>query len=47
MSKECCGTCKYNQYDPVTHQWICTCDDSEYHKEWTDYGLICEEWKGK
>ena len=45
IEKECCGTCKYHQYENIRDGYVCCNDSSEYVADWTDYGHYCEEWE--
>lgn len=42
---ECCGNCKYHQYEDISQGWVCCNQDSEYVADWTDYTDSCEEWE--
>lgn len=45
--KECCGNCKYHQYEDISQGWVCCNQDSEYVADWTDYTDSCEEWESR
>ena len=34
---ECCGNCKYHQYEDISQGLVCCNQDSEYVADWTDY----------
>ena len=44
---EACGTCKHHLYEPIDCDWICTCDESDYLADWTDYNDSCECWEAR
>lgn len=44
---ECCGNCKYHQYEDISQGWVCCNQDSEYVADWTDYTDSCEEWESR
>ena len=44
---ECCGNCKYHQYEDISQGWVCCNKDSEYVADWTDYTDYCEEWESR
>lgn len=41
---ECCGTCKYHQFENITDGYVCVNDQSEYVTDWTDYNHCCDEY---
>ena len=43
--KQCCGTCKYHQFENVNDGYVCVNSDSEYCADWTEYSDCCEEWE--
>ena len=43
--KQCCGTCKYHQFENVDDGYVCVNIDSEYFADWTEYSDYCEEWE--
>ena len=43
--KQCCGTCKYHQFENVNDGYVCVNSDSEYCADWTEYSDFCEEWE--
>ena len=43
--KECCGNCKWHQYDDKYDDWLCCNSDSEYVADWTEYSDWCEEYE--
>ena len=47
MSKECCGTCKWHEYDKAGKDWVCVNDASENVADFTGYEDSCDEWEGK
>ncbi|WP_373829783.1 hypothetical protein [Bacteroides heparinolyticus] len=47
MSKQCCGTCKWHEYDKAGKDWVCVNDVSENVAEFTSYEDSCDEWEGK
>lgn len=42
----CCGTCKYGEYDRVDG-YVCVNDESEYLADFVEYGHCCEEFEPK
>ena len=44
---ECCGNCKYHQYEDISQGWVCCNKYSEYIADWTDYTDCCEEWESR
>ena len=44
MKEECCGTCKYHKCDENAG-WYCSCEDSEFYADYTDFDDGCEEYE--
>lgn len=44
--KQCCGTCKYGNYDPMK-DCVCVNIDSEYFTDFVEYDHTCEDWEEK
>ncbi len=42
---ECCGNCKWHEYEMASKDWACSNFESEYLELWTDYGHICDQWE--
>ena len=45
--KECCGTCRWHEYDTYGQDYSCVNDDSENAGYYTGYNDTCDEWEGK
>ena len=45
--KQCCGTCRYHEYEDFSQGYVCVNDESEYCADWTEYNDTCDEWEGK
>lgn len=45
MARECCGTCKYHEYEDITDGWVCCNCASEYVADWTDNEHWCDEYE--
>ena len=44
--KECCGTCKYGNYDKMDG-YVCVNADSEYVADFVEYEHCCDEYEEK
>lgn len=45
--KECCGTCKYCQWETVDEALVCVNDSSDYCTDWIEQDFCCEEWESR
>ena len=43
--EQCCGTCKYHQFENVNDGYVCVNSESEYCADWTEYEDSCGEWE--
>lgn len=41
-NNQCCGTCKYGNYDPM-QGYVCVNADSEYVADFVEYEHCCED----
>lgn len=47
MMYECCGKCKYHNYNRELGEWVCDNPDSEYYGVETFYDDGCREQEEK
>ncbi len=45
--KECCGNCKWHQYDDKYDDWLCCGADSEDCGDYTTYNHCCDDFEEK
>ena len=43
--KQCCGNCKYYQFENITDGYVCVNGESEYVSDWTEFDHCCEDWE--
>lgn len=42
-----CGTCRWHKKVMPDNGWGCTCFESEFYGDWSEYSDRCEEWEGR
>lgn len=46
-TEQCCGNCKYWEYDKEENEWYCNNLDSKTYGILTAYADGCEEWEDR
>lgn len=44
--RQCCGTCRYREYDENGQDYVCVNDESENVADFTGFNDTCDEWEG-
>ncbi len=42
-NKEICGNCKWHRREKESGEFCCTCPESEYYGDYTEYTDRCDE----
>lgn len=42
-----CGNCRFHKFIPLSNEWECSCEASEYYPFVTGYSDKCEDWEEK
>lgn len=45
--REVCGTCRFLRHEYIDDGWVCTCPESEFCADWTEYSDKCDEWESR
>lgn len=45
--KECCGNCKWHQYDDCFDDWVCENLESDYCSDYTSHNDCCDKFEEK
>lgn len=45
--KECCGTCKYHEFEEIDRGYVCVNDQSIALADWTEDDYVCDKWEMK